>query len=75
MCLKPKDLKTYQQIVTKMSQYMTLTEEDKMFLFNNGLRVKYDSYIVTLKVKQELEDLEKFIVTETQRINRSTVSS
>lgn len=76
MCLKPKDLQTYQEIVAKMMQYMTLTEDDKNFLIHNGLKVKYDSYILTLNVKQQLKDLDAFIVSETERINnRSNVSS
>ncbi len=69
-------MQTYQEIVAKMMQYMILTENDKDFLIRNGLKVKYDSYILTLDVKKQLEDLDAFIISETERINnRSNVSS
>lgn len=75
MCLKPKDLATYQKIVAKMANFMLLPEEDIKFLNENGLQQKYASYMVMYKIKKDLDELEDFAAKETERIKRSIVSS
>jgi hypothetical protein len=46
MCLKPKDLATYQKITAKMSKFILLSEEDVKFLNEHGLHQKYTGYMV-----------------------------
>jgi deferrochelatase/peroxidase EfeB len=75
MCLKPRDLATYQKIVEKMSRFILLSSEDIKFLNENGLQQKYTSYMVMRKIKNDLDELEKFAEKETERIKRSIVSS
>ena len=75
MCLKPKDLETYQTIVAKMAKFALLSEEDIEFLKENGLQQKYTGYMVSYNIKKELDKLEEFAVKETERIKRSIVSS
>ena len=75
MCLKPKDLATYHTIVAKMAKFALLSEEDVKFLTEHGLQQKYTGYMVTYKIKQDLDKLEEFAAKETERIKRSIVSS
>lgn len=75
MCLKPKDLATYQKITAKMSKFMLLSEEDIKFLNENGLHQKYTGYMVSYSIKKDLDRLEEFAAKETERIKRSIVSS
>lgn len=75
MCLKPKDLVTYQLIVAKMAKFALLAEEDVKFLNENGLQQKYVGYMAMYKIKKDLDQLEEYAAKETERIKRSIVSS
>ena len=75
MCLKPKDLATYQKITAKMSKFILLSEEDVKFLNEHGLHQKYTGYMVSYNIKKDLDRLEKFAAKGTERIKRSIVSS
>jgi hypothetical protein len=52
MCIKRKDINEYNLIMSKMSKHEHLSNSDKEFMLEHGLKQKYDSYVLLLDLKE-----------------------
>lgn len=52
MCLNREDIDEYNLIMNKMSKHQSLSESDKNFMQDHGLKQKYDAYNLLLELKE-----------------------
>ena len=52
MCIKREDIDEYNLIMKKMSKHQSLSESDKLFMQDHGLKDRYDAYNLLLELKE-----------------------